>query len=49
MIRIQQQRNYKFVNNLRQWKPAIDVGAYNLLIVGPLTIKLGTLIYHDKC
>ena len=39
---------YKFVNNNKQpqaSKLASDVCAYNLLIVGPPTMKLGTLIY----
>ena len=40
----QQQRasgNKNFVNGVCAY-------AYKLVLVGPLTMKLGTLIYHDK-
>ena len=55
MMRVHRNRNYKFVNNNKQpqaiktYKMIINgVGASDLLMVGPLTMKLGTLIHHDK-
>ena len=47
MIRVHRNVKYKFVttNSLRQSKLASDVCAYNLLIVGLLTMKLDALIY----
>ena len=53
MIRVNRNINYKLViiNNSKQpqaVKLVNGVCAYKLLVVGPLTMKLGTLIRHDK-
>ena len=51
MIRVHCKMNYKFVNNNKQpqaIKLVHSVCASNLLMVGPLTTKLGTLIYNDE-
>ena len=51
MMRVHRNRNYKLVNNNKQpqaIKLVNGVCASNLLIVGPLTMKLGTLMYHDE-
>ena len=41
-------KHYKFVNHNKQPQAIKCVCAYNLLMVGPLTMKLGTLMYHDE-
>ena len=51
MMRVNQSTNYKVVNNNKQSqaiKLVNGVCAYKLLVVGLLTMKLGTLIHHDK-
>ena len=51
MTSFHQNRIYKFVNNNKQpqaTKPVIVVYAYNFPKLGPLTTKLGALMYCDK-
>ena len=47
MRRVHRNRNYK-VNNNKHPQAINGVCAYKLLVVGPLTMKLGTLMYHDE-
>ena len=37
--------NYKFVNNNKQTQAIKCFVSYNLLVLGPLTMKFGTLMY----
>ena len=48
MIRVHL-KNYKFVNNNKQPQAIKLVNcANNLLMLGPLTMKFVTLMYHDE-
>ena len=51
MMRVDWNKSYKFVNNNKQpqaIKTCKHFIAYNLLMVGRLTMKIGTLMFHDK-
>ena len=47
MIIVHLNKNHKCVNSLGQ-NLVNGVCAFNILMVDPLTMKLGTLIYHGK-